>query len=163
MEAMRFDPSSDSTDAIVLRQVVSRARSVAVPGRLGISTVQLLDALDAGDRAAEGRAFERLTAAHRAAMAVNGNLSWCLERIGGDRDLVLLGREVDACARRLDDAFADLAGSRTLESPWRAVARLVRRRPAPFGRDEAAREYALAAMAFSRQVDSLSELLDELR
>ncbi len=159
---MRWEPGSHSTNAIVLRQVVGRARSASVPGRLGVAAARLLEASERGRGWNEQQAFDALTAAHRAAIAAVGNLSWCLERFPAERDLRLLGREVDVCARHLQEAHDALLDARRLPTPWGAVMRLARRRDAGAQRDEAARAYALTAMAFSARVERFAELLDDL-
>ncbi len=160
--AMRWEPGSDSTNAIVLRQVVGRARSASVPGRLGAAVANLLEAAETGHGWQEQQAFDALTAAHRAAIAAGGNLAWCLDRFPAERDVRLLGREVSVSARHLEDAYEALLDARRLRAPWSALLRRARGRTARAGRDEAARQYAVTAMAFSARVERFGDLLDEL-
>ena len=160
--AMRWEPGSDSTNAIVLRQVVGRARSASVPGRLGAAVATLLEAGETGQGWEEQQAFDALTAAHRAAIAAGGNLSWCLDRFPAERDVRLLGREVSISARHLEDAYEALLDARRLRAPWSALVRRARGRTASADRDEAARHYAVTAMAFSARVERFGDLLDEL-
>jgi hypothetical protein len=150
-----IDPSSSSTDSVVLRMTLDRAGIATVGGELGGALARYLDAAEHGSDAA---AFEALTRAHGAALDANRALASCLGRLRGDPQLRSLGRDVNACARWLDDAYGALVEVRRPPSAVRMLARRLRSQPPGPTRTDAAREYAHAAMAFSEHVGRMREL-----
>jgi hypothetical protein len=152
---MMIDPSSAPANSAVLSLTLDRAAIATVGGELGGALARYLDAVEHGPDEA---AFGRLSRAHGAALDANRALTSCLGRLGGHQDLRGLGRDVNACARWLDDAYGALAEARRPPSAARRLARRIRRRAAGPTRADRAREYAHAAMAFSEHVARMREL-----
>ena len=149
---MMLDPRSSPT---VLRLVLDRAGIATVGGELGGALARYLQAVEDGP---DDAAFDTLTRAHSAALDANRALTACLAHPDRDRELRALARDVNACARWLDDAYNALVEARRVPSVPRLLARRVRRRPEGPTRAERAREYAHAAMAFSEHVARVREL-----
>jgi hypothetical protein len=150
-----IDPSSSPPESIKLRLTLERAGIATVGGELGGALARYLDAVEQGP---DHDAFDALTRAHTAALDANRALMSSVGRLRGDRELRGLGRDVNACARWLDDAYAALVEARRQPSAARILARWIRRQPAGPTPSETAREYAHAAMAFSEHVGRMREL-----
>jgi hypothetical protein len=150
--------SSPASGTAVLRQVLDRAQIATVGGLLGVTVASYLDVADRPRDPAEPDLFASLTSTHRAAMQATRSVVWCVERFGAERDVMETAAAVHRCGRRLDAAYAVLALSRRRPGRWRALLGRDARADAE-ARAARARAYALAAMAYSEQVERLRALL----
>ena len=148
-------PTSNSG---VLKQVLDRAQIATVPGLLGVTVAAYLEVADDRDAPTEPEVFAALQSTHRTAIQAERNFVWCLERFGGEREVMETASVAHECARWLGEAFSQLEIARRRPPRWRT---LMRRAPAPDteARAKCARAYAHAAMAYSEQVERLRDLL----